>query len=166
MAIVGEWIPQSGFKNKADANKVALEVESIGYSNTNDEFDTQEMVDYARNNPQSELHKLFEWNDTIAAEKYRNQQAKDILRFLKITVVDDETKDKEKTLVRYFVSTGKHDGTYKKTETVFKNATEADRVLENMRRDAENYINRYKAYVNLNPNLASAIAALQAVINP
>lgn len=166
MAIVGEWISQSGFKNKADANKVALEVESIGYTNTTDEFNTQEMVDYARNNPNSELHKLFEWNDEIAAEQYRNQQARDILRFLKITVVDDETKNKEKTMVRYFVSTGKLDGTYKKTETVFKNATEADRVLENMKRDAENFINRYKAYSNLNPNIPSAIAALQAVLNP
>ena len=154
MAIVGEWIPQSGFRYKADANKVALEMESIGYSNTTDEFNTQDMVDYARNNPQSELHKLFEWNDTVAAEAYRNRQAQDIIRFLKITVVND------------YVSTGKHDGTYKKTETVFKNASEADKVLENMKRDAENFINRYKIYSNLNSNLSSAIIALQAVINP
>lgn len=168
MAIVGEWIPQSGFKSKADANKVAQEVESIGYNNNNDEFNTQEMVDFARNNPTSELHKLFEWNDTIAAEAYRNQQAKDILRYLKITIIKNEEKEPEKepTLLRYFVNTGKRDGTYKKTEIVFQNASEADRVLENMRRDAEIFINRYKIYANLNPNIPSAIAALQAVINP
>ena len=149
MAVIGEWIPQSGFKSKADANKVALEMESIGYNNSNDEFNTQEMVDFARNNPNSELHKLFEWNDTIAAEAYRNQQARDVIRFLKITVVDEETQEKEPTLIRYFVSTGKHDGSYKKTEIVFKNATEADRVLENMKRDAENFINRYKIHRKL-----------------
>ena len=165
MAIVGEWIPQSGFRYKADANKVALEMESIGYSNTTDEFNTQDMVDYARNNPQSELHKLFEWNDTVAAEAYRNRQAQDIIRFLKITVVNDETQTKQPTFIRYYVSTGKHDGTYKKTETVFKNASEADKVLEHMKRDAENFINRYKIYSNLNSNLSSAIIALQAVIN-
>jgi hypothetical protein len=168
MAIVGEWIPQSGFKGKADANKVAQEVESIGYNNNTDEFNTQEMVDYARNNPTSELHKLFEWNDTVAAELYRNQQAKDILRFLKITIIkqEEDTTVKQPTLTRYFVNTGKRDGTYKKTEIVFQNASEADRVLENMRRDAENFINRYKIYANLNPNIPSAIAALQTIINP
>lgn len=166
MAVIGEWIPQSGFKTKADANKVALEMESIGYNNSNDEFNTQEMVDFARNNPNSELHKLFEWNDTVAAEAYRNQQARDVIRFLKITVVDEETQEKEPTLIRYFISTGKHDGSYKKTEIVFKNATEADRVLENMKRDAENFINRYKIYSDLNPSLSVAIAALQGLINP
>lgn len=166
MAVIGEWIPQSGFKTKADANKVALEMESIGYNNSNDEFNTQEMVDFARNNPNSELHKLFEWNDTVAAEAYRNQQARDVIRFLKITVVNDETQKKEPTLIRYFVSTGKHDGSYKKTEIVFKNATEADRVLENMKRDAEIFINRYKIYSDLNPSLSAAIAALQGLINP
>lgn len=168
MAIVGEWIPQSGFQGKADAHKVAQEIESIGYNNSNDEFNTQEMVDFARNNPTSELHKLFEWSDTVAAELYRNQQAKDILRFIKITIIkqEEDATVKQPTLTRYFVNTGKRDGTYKKTEIVFQNASEADRILENMRRDAENFINRYKIYANLNPNIPSAIAALQAVINP
>ncbi len=166
MAIIGEWIPQSGFRYKADANKVALEMESIGYNNTTDEFNTQDMVNYARNNPQSELYKLFEWNDTVAAEAYRNRQAQDIIRFLRITIVDDKTNIKQPTVVRYYVNTGKRDGSYKKTEVVFKNANEADRVLENIRKDAENFINRYKIYTNLNPNLSSAIAALQTVINP
>lgn len=164
MAIVGEWIPQSGFKGKADANKVALELESLGYKNNTDEFNTQEMVDYARNNPNSEMHNLFEWNDAIAAEEYRNQQARNILRYLKITIVNEETKEKESTLIRYFVSTGKQDGTYKKTEVIFRNPNEADRVLESMRRDAENFINRYKIYADLNPSLPSAIQALQAII--
>lgn len=166
MAIVGEWIPQCGFKNKADAHKVALELESIGYNNNTDEFNTQEMVDFARNNPNSEMYNLFEWNDAIAAEQYRNQQARNILRFLKITVINEETKTKEPTLTRYFISTGKQDGTYKKTEVVFHSPTDADKVLENMRRDAENFINRYKIYSDLNPNLPAAFKALQAIVNP
>lgn len=167
MAIIGEWIPQSGYDKKADAHKVSMELESIGYQNGTDEFNTQEVVDFARNNPSSEIHKLLEWNDSIAAEQYRNQQVRDILRYLKITVVKEEEPGvKEPTLTRCFVNTGKRDGTYKKTEIVFQNATEADRILENMKRDAENYINRYRAYAHLNPNLSAAIAALQGVINP
>jgi len=168
MAIIGEWIPQCGFKSKADAHKVALELESIGYSNGTDEFNTQEIVDFARNNPTCEMYNLFEWNDTIAAEAHRNEQARDILRFLKITVVkqEEDTVSMQPTVVRYFVNTGKRDGTYKKTEVIFQNASEADRIMEGMKRDAENFINRYQIYAHLNPNIPAAIQALQAVINP
>ena len=166
MAIMGEWIPQSGFKSKADAHKVALELESIGYNNANDEFKTQEIVNFARNNPTCEIHKLLEWDDTIAAEEYRNQQARDILRYLKITIVKDNTNEKQQTLVRYFVNTGKRDGTYKKTEVVFQKATEIERVLENMKRDAEQFINRYKIYADLDPRLASLVQALNSILLP
>lgn len=165
---MGEWIPHCGFKSKADAHKVALELESIGYDNGTDEFNTQEIVDFARNNPTCEIHKLLEWDDKIAAEAHRNEQAREILRFLKITVVTTQEDNPvfQPTKVRYFVNTGKHDGTYKKTEVVFQNASEADRIMEGMRRDAENFINRYQIYAHLNPNIPAAIQALQAVINP
>lgn len=168
MAIKGEWIPHCGFKSKADAHKVALELEGIGYNNNNDEFRTQDMVDFARNNPTSELYKLFEWNDAIAAEAYRNKQAGDILRFLKVTIIkeDEETPVEEITRIRYFINTGKNDGTYKKTDVIFQNASEADRIMENMKRDAENFINRYQIYAHLNPNIPSVIQALQVIINP
>lgn len=56
----------------------------------------QEIVDRARDE-KSELHKCFEWNDSIAAEKYRIQQARTIL--LNLVVVDI---DKDKTPRRVF----------------------------------------------------------------
>lgn len=166
MAVIGEWIPISGLKNKADANKIAQELEQIGYRNNTDEFNTQEVVDYARNNPSSEIHKVLEWNDTVAAEAYRNEQVRKVLQYIKITYVDDTTKEKDPQLVRYFINTGKRNGTYKKTEILLKDANEANTILENMKRDALTFINRYKMYVNLNPALASALSALQTIINP
>lgn len=59
---------------KADAQKVADEI-------GNDKITPQEMIEKARNE-QSELHKCFEWNDTIAAGKYRLQQARNVLAML------------------------------------------------------------------------------------
>ena len=164
MAIVGEWVPQCNLQ-KYNANQVAQELETIGYNNNTMEFDTQEAVDFARNNPNSELHKILEWDDKIAAEKYRNVQVGNILRWIKITKVDDNDPTKrEPTLIRYFVNTGNHDGKYKKTEIVFSSATDADRILEQMRRDAKNFIERYKIYSDLNPNLPAAFTALQNIM--
>lgn len=63
---------------KADAQKVADEI-------GNDKITPQEMIEKARNE-KSELHKCFEWNDTVAAEKYRLQQARIVLSMLMSSV--------------------------------------------------------------------------------
>lgn len=62
---------------KADAEKVDLEIKNIGTKAT-----PKQVYEYAKDNPGSELHKCFEWNDTIAAEKYRIQQAQKIITFI------------------------------------------------------------------------------------
>lgn len=47
-------------------------------NNNNSEVPNQEVVDYARNNPNSELHKAFNWNDAEAAEAFRRHTAKNL----------------------------------------------------------------------------------------
>lgn len=70
------------YKDKADAQKVADEIKSIGES-----VRPEEIVDFARN-PDTELHKLFEWDDTKAAELYRRQQARTIFCSIVYTETD------------------------------------------------------------------------------
>ena len=47
-------------------------------NNNNSEIPNQEVVDYARNNPSSELYKAFNWNDAEAAEAFRRHTAKNL----------------------------------------------------------------------------------------
>jgi hypothetical protein len=47
-------------------------------NNNNSEIPNQEVVDYARSNPGSELHKAFNWNDAEAAEAFRRHTAKNL----------------------------------------------------------------------------------------
>ena len=77
---------------KADAQKVA---EEIGFG----KFTPLEVLEKAKDET-TELHKCFEWNDSIAAEKYRLEQAKNIIRML---VYEKETK--EQAVVRYYAKT-------------------------------------------------------------
>lgn len=58
---------------KADAEKVSKEIESIPNATPSS------ILEFARNE-NSELHKCFEWDDTVAAEKYRLQQARNIAK--------------------------------------------------------------------------------------
>ena len=52
------------------------------------------------------LHDRFNWNDSEAAERYRLQQAKQIIRSVKVRVLTkDEDDQPQTTRVRAFVST-------------------------------------------------------------
>ena len=72
--IVAKWKEGIGFYKGISAQKVAEEIASIGESAT-----PQQIVDRARDE-NSELHKCFEWDDSIAAENWRKQQARIIGR--------------------------------------------------------------------------------------
>lgn len=65
------------------ADKVVEELEKI----SSDAITPEQVLNVARNE-NSILHNLFEWNDSVAAEKYRIIQAQQML--VKITYVEDE----------------------------------------------------------------------------
>lgn len=79
------WEPGwSGFFKNKDPQAIADEIYSIS-----DEPTSQQIVDKARDE-NTELHDLFEWRDDVAAEQWRKEQANNILRKLKVTIIPDE----------------------------------------------------------------------------
>ncbi len=71
---------------KADPSMVGVELESLrqerdGY------IQPKDVVECAARDEGSELYKCFEWDDTIAADKYRIEQAKLVMRAI-VKVVD------------------------------------------------------------------------------
>lgn len=77
-----EW--KQGSRIKADVNivgRVCEELEREGRLNA------QELVDVSRDED-APLHDLFEWDDKIAAEKYRYVQAQEIIRSIVVRQVD------------------------------------------------------------------------------
>lgn len=108
------------FKPKADANLVQKEIESIGSDIT-----PKQIVDFARNK-NTELHKCFEWNDSIAAEKYREQQARVIVCNI-VYVKDEETK--EPTNIRA-ISYSTITNSYKPTRLILHKQEEYQALLE------------------------------------
>lgn len=64
---------------------------------------TPGLVVIAAESPGHELHDRFEWDDSIAAARYRLTQAAAIIRSVKVTV--ERGPDKDPIRVRAFVST-------------------------------------------------------------
>lgn len=74
--IVHKWKTEFGWLNGADAEKSYREYVNLGGSNG---CTPQDMVDFAMNNPQSEIAKIIDCNDAHAANQWRKHQARAIM---------------------------------------------------------------------------------------
>ena len=120
---------------KADAQKVA---EEIGFG----KFTPMEVLEKAKDET-TELHKCFEWNDSIAAEKYRLEQAKNIIRML---VYEKETK--EQAVVRYYAKTEtKH--VYQPTKQFLVQEDEYQGLLRRALAELETFKKKYHTLTEL-----------------
>ena len=120
---------------KADAQKVS---EEIGFR----KFTPMEVLEKAKDET-TELHKCFEWNDSIAAEKYRLEQAKNIIRML---VYEKETK--EQAVVRYYAKTEtKH--VYQPTKQILVQEDEYQGLLRRALAELEAFKNKYHTLTEL-----------------
>lgn len=124
---------------RCNANDVKKELDTLG-----EQFTPRDVVELARNESTA-LHKCFEWDDSIAAEKYREEQAKMVIRMI---VYVDEQKN-EKTNIRVLVSSGERDNTYMQTRLVVQNKTEYEELLERAMRELRAFKEKYKSLKEL-----------------
>ena len=117
--ITAEWSRVGKSLYKADAQKVADEIESIGFSAT-----PEQIVEKAKDDS-TELHKCFTWDDKKAAEQWRLQQARNVVGCL---IIHREEHNQDKPEVRYF---HKNDsGGYKPITYIFTHADEHEKLLQ------------------------------------
>lgn len=79
-----------GFFSQADAQKVGEELEEMQTVNI------ENILDKARNED-TELHKVFEWNNEVAGEKWRRHQASQMLQELQVVIIKGDEENKPKT---------------------------------------------------------------------
>lgn len=138
ISVTAQWKP--GFENlhKADAQKVAMEITAIGSSAT-----PAQIVDAARD-PESELHKCFEWRDDVAAEKYRIQQARQVVCHLVIR----ETVIEERPAIRFFYKPEATSG-YQRTQLIVRNQDAYQALLSSAIRDLDALRKKYHSLTEL-----------------
>lgn len=103
------------------------------------------------------LHPCFEWNDALAAEKYREAQAQHIVRSI---VAVCERGDAEPIEARAFVAVGDGGG-YKPISVVINTPEQYDALLGTALRELEAFRRKYSALERLRP-VFSAIDSLTA----
>lgn len=75
----------------------------------------EDLLNSARD-PESPLYKEFEWDDTVAAEKYRIWQSAQLIRHIRI-VQSDDAKERQEYRERAFVSAPGQKGAYVSMDT-------------------------------------------------
>ncbi len=120
---------------KADAQKVAKEIGSS-------EITPQEVLERARNE-NSELHKCFEWDDSVAAEKYRLQQAGNVIRML----VFAPKKECEQPVRVFQITSTKN--TYKPTKQFLVQENEYQQLLKRAKNELESFKRKYHSLSEL-----------------
>lgn len=128
---------------EADANKVGKELERI---ESKEELTRESVLKFAKNK-KSELHKCFEWDDSIAGEKYRLHQATNILTSISI-VYEEEPKRTTRMYVN--IKNTENQREYKNIVSVLENDEEYQQLLYKAERDFVSYKDKYQNMIQLN----------------
>ncbi len=90
------------------------------------------------------LHGCFEWDDAVAAEKYRENQASDIIRA--VVIVDDTHE--EMNNIRAFVHV---ESTYQPMKVVVKSENKMQKLLQSVSDEVSDFRRKYNRLSELKP---------------
>jgi hypothetical protein len=138
-------------KNKAKAapQKIGEALATIAAA-SNGHLTPKAVVSEARNN-RSVLHRHFEWDDAVAAEAFRLDQARTLIR--SIRVVDDENDETPPA----WVSISDKGGTsYRTLQDVLDSADLQAQALKQAERDLDAFQKRYRQFEDICDVIKSA----------
>ncbi len=138
---VYRWKP--GSTAKVDAQVVGETLEALRVRQ-NGRLESEDVLDVARD-PTSPLHPHFEWDDSIAAEAHRLDQARYLIRSIEVEV---EKADAPPVPIRAFVSVQRDaDRSYTSTAHALSQPDLRAQVLAQAWRELEAWRNRHAELV-------------------
>lgn len=105
----------------------------------------------------SEMHKLFEWDDAKAAEQYRLHQASVIICSVQVTTNEESCKP---IITRAFVQTSETATGYVNIHRAMSEDDKRAEVIERAKAEARWFISKYQAF----EELADLIEAMSRIV--
>ena len=139
------------------SDQVRQEMEAIAAQHPEGKLVPRAVVDFARDNPESELHRHFEWDDGAAAEKYRLTQARALIRV--VVIVPEPYPHK----VRAFVSLpeDRQEGGYRAVKSVLNDTERRAQLLRGALADLNTWRRKYAVLQELAQVFEAADAVLE-----
>jgi hypothetical protein len=113
----------------------------------NEEYDTAKIVELAKPK-RSPIHKYFEWDDTVAAQRYRIQQARKMITSLVVIVDEQEAPAAVSVVVR---DGNKSHRTYMDTFKACEQEDLREQVLQDAIKSLQGWEWRYQTLKGLKP---------------
>lgn len=129
---------------KADASKVWDEIKTL------DKKTPEAVVELARDK-NSALHNLIDWDDKVAAGKWRRQQARVIMCNLVVETREDPNSEPVELRILYKTDEDKE---YHDIEFAIQHEDEYEKLLNQAKRDLESYRVKYHILKELKPIFA------------
>lgn len=148
----------SGFSRPVPAEKVATHIKNLEAEHGTV---TSEIFLESARDESSEMHKLFEWDNSVAAEKYRVMQAAQIIVSIRVTTIDDDGKKSEPS--RVFVNVAKEHNRncqYVQINTAMEEQNTRDQVLKHALTELSWFRSKYGQL----QEMARVIRAIDAVL--
>lgn len=127
----------AGRVRRAGPQRIGEALEAIRLEHAG-ELHPQAVVERARP-PESPLHRYFEWNDLKAADTYRVDQARALIR--SIRVIDDDDDRSRPAFLSIRADAGI---AYRSIEDVMNNGDLRERLLLQAKRDLDAWTERYR----------------------
>lgn len=129
---------------KADAQKCYEEIQGIG-----EEVKPEQVIERAKDKS-SELHKCFDWNNTVAADKWRLYQARNVLNHLIVVKREVDEEEKEPVQFRVMMKNDRSESSgYKQTIVMVKDEDEYRKLLEQAYAELHAFKKKYQCLVEL-----------------
>ena len=143
---VASWRPGAEKFYKANAQKIAEEVYALGENPK-----TEEILNMARNSD-TEFHKVIEWDDSVAAEKYRCEQVRHVMQDLQIVEIglNEKKPEKLKVPLRMFYHLDEEEG-YRPTPVIMKDEDLHAKLLMTAKSELMTFYKKYSNLCELKP---------------
>lgn len=155
---------KSGTRFPVQAQVAADTIKNLQQSLGRDSVTAKELL-IASRDENAPLHNCFEWDDCIAAELYRTEQARHLISSIVVEFVQD---DKPPVTTRLFVNvqpvTPKQHGEFVTINVALDNDGYRAQVLKNALDELRNFQRKYAAYTEL-ANVFSAVDAFADSLN-
>lgn len=147
--LIAKWKPDCAPLHKGqDPQKVAKELQSI--IDEQGSATPRAIVEKARDTS-TELNKCFTWDNNEAADKWRLQEARQLVCHLIIEVKDDDSKGKPQTIRVFHKVDTSWDSGYKDIVHIVHNPTEYEALLKQAKNDFTALRKKYEMLTELEP---------------
>lgn len=133
--MIYKW--KTGYHSKVSAEIAGEVLDRLSNENR---LTAKDLVDISRPED-APLHNAFEWNDSEAAERWREQQGRMMIN--SIVVQTEETKEREPVRAFFVIESGSSN--YEPIMTIMRNEDKRQKLFETARRELAAFKAKYKA---------------------